>query len=133
MQATITTPNANNGRNYGGQKETDSTYTAVGLNAAGEITEAATLRIYTGRSRQATVVYASLWVHGGPTGAYVSGTAKAGGGGYCKRSAAASGAFLSAGIELSECVSGRGESAIEEAMKALGTACGYKGVVVVRS
>ena len=74
-----------------------------------------------------STVYAVTWIHAweyGPDFAKAGYTAscrgygKAGGYGYHKVSAAAQEAFRAAGITLSEDIGGRGDSAIEEALKA---------------
>lgn len=78
-----------------------------------------TLRIYW----PASVCYAALWVNGDEV--HTSGTGSAGGGGYCKASAAASEAIESAGFTLSKNIHGVGTSAIREAVLALAEAAGY--------
>ena len=60
--------------------------------------------------------YACVWVHAGDI--HARGAGKAGGGGYCKESAAADSALAAAGVTLSESVSGRGLRAVEEAVLA---------------
>ena len=117
-----------NGRNYGGEKETISNYNVVVV-YKGEIKEPVTCRCYMGRSRQASTVYASVWIS--KTGFYTSGRGSAGGYGYHKESAAIGDALRSAGVELDQDIDGRGELAIEEALIAVVRALGYKGKVKV--
>ena len=58
-------------------------------------------------------------------GTCVNGSGSAGGYGYDKPSAAVGEALRNAGFELSECISGRGESAIIEAALAVAKAAGW--------
>lgn len=69
--------------------------------------------------------YACLWVNDGTSNTHTSGSGSAGGYGYHRPSAAAAEAIANAGIELSEHIDGRGESAIEDAVKAIAEALGY--------
>jgi len=77
------------------------------------------LRIYYGRGER---VYACIWTQW--PDCYLSGSGWAGGAGYDKPSAAAAGAITAAGITLSRDIDGRGESAIREALYAIGSALG---------
>lgn len=79
-------------------KETTDTWTVYGTGQKGEIISLVDARCYMGRSSQASVVYACVWIKGGDT--YRSGRGNAGGYGYCKRSAAIAQALTAAGIEL---------------------------------
>ena len=81
-----------------------------------------TLRIYWPGS----VAYACVWIHGGK-GAYARGAGRAGGGGYCKASAAAGAALHDAGVQLEGDIDGRGLEAIGGAVRALGEWLGVKG------
>ena len=129
MKAEFTNPQ-HNGRNYGGEKEMTAAYIVIGIGKSrSDVDELATLRVYMGRSRNASRVYASLWVHG--NGTHCAGSGWAGGYGYHKASAAASAAFANAGITLDEAINGRGDSAIVEALHALGLALGYDTVRVI--
>lgn len=129
MKAEISNPQQN-GRNYGGEKEMTAAYIVIGIGASRlDVDEIATLRIYMGRSRNASRVYASLWVHG--KGVHCAGSGWAGGYGYHKPSAAAAAAFADAGICLDEGIAGRGDSAITSALHAVGIALGYDTVRVV--
>lgn len=129
-----------NGKNYGDQKEVVGQYKLISVdcsNGAPKFNEPVDLRLYMGRSSGASTVYATLWVHG--TDFYASGSGKASGYGYCKRSAAADSAIRAAGIELfgavyssespdfekSVRIDGVGESAMQEAIYAIGEALGY--------
>lgn len=82
----------------------------------GKAIDTCELRLYTTPSR----IYACFWVYAG--NAYGNGSGFAGGYGYCKKSAAAAAAIKSAGIELSEDVSGCGMGVVKEAIKAISSA-----------
>lgn len=84
-----------------------------------EMRAVVTLRLYW----PASVCYAALWVNGQDV--HASGTGSAGGGGYCKASAAAGEAIRNAGFTLSQDIHGRGTDAIREAVLALAEAAGY--------
>lgn len=72
----------------------------------------ASLRLYsTGQT-----IYACLWIMKDD---WASGSGKAGGWGYHKASAAASEAFRTAGFKFDEEISGRGESAVQDALLAV--------------
>jgi hypothetical protein len=79
----------------------------------GELQEAVTLRLYGTNARN----YACLWYN--DKNAWGSGSGVAGGYGYHRPSAAAAEAFQSAGVQLTNDISGRGDRAIEEAVVAL--------------
>jgi len=63
-------------------------------------------------------VYCCLWVYGKAT--YFSGSGRAGGYGYHKSSAALADAIDSAGIVLSESISGVGDGAMADALLSIG-------------
>ena len=67
-----------------------------------------------------SVAYACVWVFGDSV--YGSGAGKAGGGGYCKESAAIDAAIRDAGVTLSESVDGSGVRAAEDALQAVARA-----------
>jgi len=127
MNATLATQNPNGGKNYGGEKELINAYSIV-AHDGDELHEAVVLRVYMGRSRTASRVYASLWAFG-PHGAeiYTAGHGQAGGGGYHKASAATHDAIKAAGFELSESIHGRGTEPMLDALQALAVAMGYSG------
>ncbi len=105
-----------NAKNLGGEKEITDTLNLVAQTSEG-LREVVTVRCYMGRSAKASVVYASIWVRAGDY--LFSGHGKAGGYGYCKRSAAVDAAIRSAGITLSRSIAGVGIQAIEDAMLAI--------------
>jgi len=74
-----------------------------------------TLRIYW----PGTVAYACVWINRGGMGIHARGAGKAGGGGYCKESAAAAYALADAGVALESAIDGRGTQAIRDALAAL--------------
>jgi hypothetical protein len=96
MKAIIVKP-VSNAYNYARDKELVGAYSVMGK-INGEMREIVTARAYMGRSRTASTVYASIWVHAGELSA--SGKGSAGGYGYHKESAAFQDAIRSAGIEL---------------------------------
>jgi hypothetical protein len=97
MRALIENKAVSNGRNYGGEKELICAYTVLGK-IDGEMREVVTARAYMGRSRSASTVYASIWIHA--NGYHLAGHGSAGGYGYHKESAAFADAIRSAGIQL---------------------------------
>ena len=97
MKAIIKNKEVSNGRNYGGEKELVSAYSIIGT-IKGELREVVTVRAYMSRSRSASSVYASIWIHA--NGYHLAGHGSAGGYGYHKKSAALQSAINSAGIEL---------------------------------
>lgn len=120
MKAIITAARQN-AKNYANDKETVSKYVVLAKHPGRkELHTFVDCRVYMGRSASASVVYASIWVHGytasnvrptieGPISdiystmyaeIYTSGTGSAGGYGYHKESAAIADAISSAGIEL---------------------------------
>lgn len=105
-----------NAKNLSGEKEVTDQWTVVADIPKGGLYPIVVARCYMGRSSQASVVYASIWVH---SIEYPSGHGKAGGYGYCKCSAAMGDAIRSAGIELSHRISGGGMQAIEGALLAI--------------
>jgi hypothetical protein len=117
----------------------------------GEILTPVRAEWYMGRSSSASVVYCNVWINHGDFN--VSGTGSAVGGGYHKKSAAFAEALASAGVELygspyseagkteahgagtytshykpsQRChIGGCGDSAVNEAMKAVGQALGFR-------
>lgn len=123
MKATIKTPESHNGINYADSKELIGAKSAVGLTTNGNPIELVTIRWYMGRSSTASIVYCTVWVRGG--GVYVSGSGKAGGGGYCKRSASFYYALRNAGVSCDEEIAGVGNSQIESACKAIARLIGF--------
>jgi len=106
-------------------KEMIASYNVVAA-CKGGLTNVVTLRLYMGRSSQASKVYACLWVHG-RDGFHPSGSGSAGGCGYCKQSFAAGNAIKSAGIELNKSVNGVGMPYVEDALKLIAKKAGYNG------
>jgi hypothetical protein len=123
---------------YQGQKkETISTRVLIAY-VDGKFKELITARWYMGRSSSATQIDCSIWFS-----SYVmekshaqwtdcSGKGKAGGGGYCKQSAAFEDAMNSAGIKCDSGISGRGMSVVEEAMIAFANQQGFDNVHICR-
>lgn len=99
----------------------------------GAMPERISARIY-GTGKQNT---ACLWINSTtkkfPDGVHVSGSGKAGGYGYHRPSAALGEAIGNAGFALSESISGRGETAMREALMAMAKALGVKRPALVES
>ena len=76
-----------------------------------------------------SVVYCIVWISG--NNKWGRGVGRAGGYGYDKRSAALGAALDDAGIMLSEDISGRGDCAEWEAIRAIGDALGYPVTILV--
>lgn len=106
-----------NGKNLSNSKEMVDTWNLV-VYHDDMLKSPITIRCYMGRSSSASVVYASIWV--GTKDISTSGNGSAGGGGYCKLSAAVDSAIRSAGITLNHSISGVGTRAIEDALIAIG-------------
>ena len=143
MEAIIREQNQN-GKNFGDTKETTLEMRVIcrrSKNAAyepGALHEAVVAKFYMGRSRTASTVYCSVWVHS--EGIYTAGHGSAGGWGYHKASAALSAALTNAGIELwgspydkendntendkRAYISGCGDSAMRSALIAVARATG---------
>lgn len=95
-------------------------YTVAGFDpATRRVTDVVTMRLYA--SPRGARIHACTWIY--PTeGAPRRGHGVAGGGGYCRRSAAGADALEAAGVKLSEDVAGRGEGMLREALLATAAA-----------
>lgn len=91
--------------------------TAFAVYADGKIIEAATLRTYNSSTKATNT--ACFWASMPNNTRYAHGSGHAGGWGYHRPSAAAQQAINNAGFHLSEEIDGRGESAMETAVKAI--------------
>ena len=92
------------------------------------------LRMYATNSTN----YACIWINAMPIGkrkysVHISGSGKAGGYGYHRASAAAHFAIQSAGFILDESISGRGDSAIIEALTSICKELGFKKFYIQKS
>lgn len=128
MKATLPTTPTYNAKNLSGDKETVATYNAVAYDRThDQIKTYVTARVYVSRSTgYSGNVLASVWVYPLNT----SGHGKASGCGYHKASAAMQAAITSAGITLTEDIDGRGDSAIDSALRAIAIATGADPVTV---
>lgn len=81
--------------------------------------DAVTMSVYA--SPRAARIHAVVWISSAD-GAHRLGHGAAGGGGYCRRSAAGAYALEAAGVELSADVAGRGEGALRAALLATAAA-----------
>ena len=120
MKATIVSENHNANMAYD-SKELIKAYVVLSGNK-----EVIRVKLFMGRSRNASAVYCNFFIIGGASGA-----GSASGYGYDKQSAAVSAAIESAGIELSEDIGGVGPSAIREALGAIMKALGYQDNIIV--
>lgn len=126
-----------NAINLGNKKETISSRTLIAFEE-GKFKELITARWYMGRSSSSMLVQCSIWFHSAvmelshAQWADWSGRGKAGGGGYCKQSAAFADAMRNAGIKCDHDISGRGMSLVEDAMIAFGKQAGFHMVHIVR-
>lgn len=84
--------------------------------------EVVCIRVYGTRAAN----YVCVWVHDNKTGTHRSAGARATGGGYHRPSAALQEALHRAGVDLSQGIDGRGNSAMTEAAAAIMAALGYK-------
>lgn len=128
--ATLSDDVRHNAKNMGGDKETIDTMRLVlfvgpenehddGFRTAVEA------RFYMGRSGTASTVYCSVWIYEPEHRDVRGGHGRAGGYGYCKKSAALEEAFRSAGVTFAKGFGGAGDSASREAMKAVAMATGW--------
>jgi hypothetical protein len=130
--ATLPTQGVSNARQL--DKEVIQRYHAIGL-FDGKMRGVIDCRLYMSRSSDgASPVYCSIWIMGTD---WTSGRGTASGYGYHKTSAAISSALDSAGVILTRedgkraDISGVGDSAIEEAFRAIGAAMGAEQVLIV--
>ncbi len=132
--ATLPEAGLSNGRNLSPQKETIRAYTVIGIGKSrSDVVEVATARWYMSRSADgASPIYCSLWVNV-PGVIHAAGHGRARGYGYHKASAALGDAIQSAGITLSKDIDGVGDTAMDDALHAIGIACGFDTVRVIRS
>ena len=111
MKATIVSEKHNANMAYD-SRELTKAYVVLSGNK-----EVIRVKLFMGRSSQASVVYCNFFVIG-----LQSGAGTAGGYGYDKQSA---------GIELSEDIGGVGSSAVREALGAIMEALGYQDHIIV--
>lgn len=130
QKAKLPTEEKQNARNHFGKKELVASWNVVSCRK-GEMREVITARCWMGRSRTATRVDASIWIHGDKF--HSSGRGYASGGGYHKESAAICEAIESAGVKLEKDISGYGDGAINDALTAIAKAMGFRKVSIVRN
>ena len=95
-------------------------FSVVGFDPATQrVVEVVTMRLYA--SQSAARIHACAWIYPAE-GAPRHGHGYAGGGGYCRRSAAGAYALEAAGVALSEEVAGRGMSVLRDALLATAAA-----------
>jgi hypothetical protein len=128
MNALTITPAKNTAKGQYADKETVKAWSVVAMKPTGDLAEIITLRWYRGRSNSANTIYCNLWLR---VGTMNSGHGAAGGGGYCKHSAAFDQAMRNAGIEYPQDVDGRGLSAVRKALNDIAETMGFYGSLVV--
>lgn len=129
ITATLPAADVTNGRNLSGDKELIRAFSVIAKDPrTGEPCELIAARYWMSRSRSASRVYCTIWVHAKP---YCCGHGWAGGYGYDRKSAALQAAINNAGIELSENIAGVGESAERDALKAIARAAGADPLLIV--
>ena len=120
ITATLPPATQSNGKNLSCQKEMVSAMSAIAV-INGKMREVVVARWYMARkSDGASPVYASIWTYG--AGFDISGHGRATGYGGHKTGMALSAAIDSAGIVLSERISGVGDGAIRSALEAIARA-----------
>lgn len=119
MKITSINPNGGNVTlgTYRKEDKLNNQWSLVDLNTGKEVV---IVRTY----YPASTCYACVWTFGAL--GYSNGRGKAGGYGYCKESAAIDAALRSAGVELSESISGRGMTAIRDALEAMAHKAGLR-------
>ena len=116
------------GKNLGGDKEMIYAGSVVVLDGSKQI-ELLTARAWVGRSRNASRIHASVWLHA--PGVAAAGYGWAQGYGYHKRSAAFDVALGAAGIKMEAPIDGRGDEAVRDAFLAIAKHLGYKHAMLV--
>lgn len=128
----ISAKKRDNAANYSDTMRSDRQVLAATVK--GKIVTLATLDTY--YAKGGTYNRASLWIHipackRAPQGFHASGSGRAGGCGYNRPSAAAAEAFANAGIVLGSDISGVGDSAMREALYAVGDYFGFRNMAIL--
>jgi len=147
LKAKLPADNVYNGKNLSADKELVRSYNVVAIHK-GEFRDCITVRCWMGRSRNASVTYATIWAQG-PQDRSFMGHGRAGGYGYHRVSAAIQEAITSAGIELfgspyssrgekpnfrkRACIAGVGDSAVRHALEAIARALGYRKFTIIEN
>lgn len=119
MHATLT-PNHHNAAFPARLPPLYAAYTVAGFDpAAQRVVSAVTMRLYA--SPRAARIHACAWIYPADSAPRL-GYGYAGGGGYCRRSAAGAYALEAVGVELSENIAGRGMGALRDALLATAAA-----------
>ena len=127
-----------NALNMGEKKETITSRTLIAFED-GKFKELVTARWYMGRSSSSMLVQCSVWFHSATMEAShaqwtdCSGRGRAGGSGYCKKSASFADAMRNAGIKCDQDIAGCGMSVVEDAMIALAKQQGFDTLHIVRN
>ena len=134
---TLPTQSVHNARCPSGNKELVAHYNVITFdrNAAPSSPENGfftpiTAKCWMGKSRNASVVYACVWIYGEDK--YWSGKGQVGGYGYDKISAAIDFALRDAGVNIGYSFGGAGETATNHALSSIARALGYTTFFVLR-
>ena len=119
-----------NARGHIDSKEHVASYTVVAFQN-GKFHFPVRVHCYMGRSNHASTVYANIWIGGGHGKHSSSGYGTAGGGGYCKISAAVDEAVRSAGVVLEQRFNAAGTWPMKEALKAIAWKMGFRKITIV--
>ena len=121
-----------NARNYSQEKELVNRLQVV-AKVGDKYETPIDARFWMGRSRSASVVCCSIWIHGQNNGHYkdLAGRGTASGSGYHKESAALNDAIRSAGVVMGSDFGGCGEGAMRHALTAIAAALGYEDFTIV--
>ena len=125
QKAIVPKDGPHNAINRAGEKELIRSLDVAVVSGKHAGTNPITVRWYMSRSRQASIVYCSLWVSTGTH--FGSGSGRAAGYGFCKKSASFSEAVKSAGIRFSVPVAGVGSGAVYRACEAIARGAGIRG------
>lgn len=129
MKAKLPTANTGNGKNLSDTKYLIYCASVIALGV--DPREVVTLRMWMAGGSKASRVYATIWT-GDKGSRMFNGHGHASGYGYCKRSAAVQSAIDSAGITLTEDISGRGMTSVDEALTAIARALGFRKTYLVK-
>lgn len=124
-----------NGKQFD-KKETITSRELIGF-ADGKFFNLATARWYMDKSSNASTIYCSIWInsnalHNHTHWTSCAGHGSAGGGGYCKKSAAFADALQSAGVETDTAIDGLGMSVVDEFLTELATQAGFHSNYISR-
>lgn len=144
LKAKLPADSVSNGKAYFDNRELIRHWRVVAY-SNGKFELPVSVRVSMGRSRNASTVYADIYISDSKGNRYFAGSGNAGGYGYCKESASIQEAISNAGITLygtpysgqkpdykkQAYIGGVGETAIRHALEAIARACGYRKFTIV--